>query len=107
MARTPGSNPDGDTAANPSPPPIPRASPATVPKSVRTTAATVPAESTTRPLSRAAPVAAPKNDEPCTGPGTPLRLGQIGAFSGVAGPIEAGARTTLATWATAINARGG
>jgi branched-chain amino acid transport system substrate-binding protein len=53
----------------------------------------------------AAPV--PPADAPCASPGVPLRLGQIGAFSGVAGPITAGGRTSLAVWAQAVNSRGG
>lgn len=43
----------------------------------------------------------------CTGPGTPLKIGQIGAFSGVSGPITANARTALAAWVQDVNARGG
>jgi branched-chain amino acid transport system substrate-binding protein len=43
----------------------------------------------------------------CTGPGTPIKVGQIGAFSGDAGPITANARTALAAWAQSVNARGG
>ncbi|MGQ0467956.1 MAG: ABC transporter substrate-binding protein [Sporichthyaceae bacterium] len=43
----------------------------------------------------------------CTGPGAPIKLGQVGAFSGVAGPITANARTALAAWAQDVNARGG
>ncbi|MBA3745538.1 MAG: ABC transporter substrate-binding protein [Sporichthya sp.] len=46
-------------------------------------------------------------DGKCTGQGAPLNLGQIGSFSGVLGAISASARTTLAIWAKAVNARGG
>jgi|GEM_PF-6912691 len=46
-------------------------------------------------------------DPPCTASGATLKLGQIGSFSGVAGPITASARTTLATWAQVVNAAGG
>jgi len=53
----------------------------------------------------AAPVAAAESG--CTGAGAPLKLGQIGSFSGVAGPITASARTALATWVQAVNAGGG
>ncbi|MGQ0468196.1 MAG: ABC transporter substrate-binding protein [Sporichthyaceae bacterium] len=37
----------------------------------------------------------------------PLRLGQIGAFSGVVGPLTASGRQGLAVWAKAANAAGG
>lgn len=37
----------------------------------------------------------------------PVAIGQVGTFSGVAGPITAPARTALAVWAKDINARGG
>jgi branched-chain amino acid transport system substrate-binding protein len=43
----------------------------------------------------------------CTGSGVPLRIGQIGNFSGLAGPITAAARTGLAAWVASVNARGG
>ncbi len=43
----------------------------------------------------------------CTGPGVPLKLGQIGAFSGVSGPITINARTALAAWVQDVNSRGG
>jgi branched-chain amino acid transport system substrate-binding protein len=43
----------------------------------------------------------------CTTTRAPLRLGQVGSFSGVLGPINAGGRTGLAVWAKAANARGG
>ena len=34
-------------------------------------------------------------------------IGQVGNFSGVAGPVVSPARTALAVWASAVNARGG
>lgn len=43
----------------------------------------------------------------CTGPGAPLKIGQIGAFSGVSGPITANARIAMAAWVQDVNARGG
>jgi branched-chain amino acid transport system substrate-binding protein len=55
----------------------------------------------------AAPATAVRADAPCATPGAPLKLGQIGSFSGVAGPITANARTAVAAWAQAVNARGG
>ena len=41
------------------------------------------------------------------GGAAPLRLGQVGHFSGVVGPLTAGARTGLAVWARDVNVRGG
>ncbi|MGQ0624831.1 MAG: ABC transporter substrate-binding protein [Sporichthyaceae bacterium] len=43
----------------------------------------------------------------CTSAGAPIRIGQVGSFSGVAGPITASARTALAVWAKHLNASGG
>lgn len=43
----------------------------------------------------------------CAEPGVPVVLGQVGNFSGVAGPVVAAARTTMAVWAKDVNARGG
>lgn len=54
-----------------------------------------------------ATTAQPGSPAQCTGPGVPLKLGQIGSFSGVTGPITANARTALAAWAQDVNARGG
>lgn len=53
------------------------------------------------------PSAAASNSAKCTGPSAPIKIGQIGAFSGVAGPITGNARTALAVWAQDLNARGG
>jgi branched-chain amino acid transport system substrate-binding protein len=36
-----------------------------------------------------------------------VALGQVGTFSGVAGPITSGARVAMAAWAKDVNARGG
>jgi branched-chain amino acid transport system substrate-binding protein len=44
---------------------------------------------------------------PCTGPGEPLRIGQVGNFSGIAGPLTAGGRQALAVWVANVNAHGG
>lgn len=46
-------------------------------------------------------------DAPCTAKGAPISLGQVGNFTGIAGPITASARTTMAVWAKDVNARGG
>jgi branched-chain amino acid transport system substrate-binding protein len=43
----------------------------------------------------------------CTSPGAPVALGQIGTFSGLAGPIAGDGLTALAVWAKDVNARGG
>jgi branched-chain amino acid transport system substrate-binding protein len=43
----------------------------------------------------------------CAAPGAPLALGQVGNFSGVAGPMYQSARTTLVVWAKDVNGRGG
>lgn len=43
----------------------------------------------------------------CDRPLAPVALGQVGSFSGVTGPLTAGARTALAAWAKDVNARGG
>jgi branched-chain amino acid transport system substrate-binding protein len=59
------------------------------------------------PTNTVATAAAPAGAAPCTTPGAPVKLGQIGAFSGVSGPITASARTGLATWVQDVNARGG
>jgi branched-chain amino acid transport system substrate-binding protein len=56
---------------------------------------------------QSAPAAAASSSTPCAAAGTPIKLGQIGAFSGVTGPITASARTGLATWVQDVNARGG
>lgn len=51
--------------------------------------------------------AATADSRACTGPGVPLPIGQVGNFSGVAGPVTASARTALAVWVKSVNARGG
>ena len=43
----------------------------------------------------------------CAKQGAPVVVGQVGSFSGVLGPINAGAKTGLQVWAKAINAQGG
>jgi branched-chain amino acid transport system substrate-binding protein len=43
----------------------------------------------------------------CPAGAAPLRLGQIGHFSGVVGPLTQGARIGLSVWASDVNARGG
>jgi branched-chain amino acid transport system substrate-binding protein len=62
------------------------------------TAATEPAPSD------AATAAAPTT---CPAGAAPLKLGQIGHFSGVVGPLTQGARIGLSVWASDVNARGG
>ena len=46
-------------------------------------------------------------EAPCTAKGAPVALGQVGNFTGIAGPITASARTVMAVWAKDVNARGG
>ncbi|MGQ0466566.1 MAG: ABC transporter substrate-binding protein [Sporichthyaceae bacterium] len=68
------------------------------------------ARTTTAKASTTAAPAAATSTKPaagCAKPGTPVAVGQIGNFSGVVGPITAGARTALAVWAQEVNARGG
>jgi branched-chain amino acid transport system substrate-binding protein len=57
----------------------------------------------------AARAALPAVVEPktCTATGPPIRLGQVGSFSGVLGPVNAGGRTGLSVWVSAVNAHGG
>jgi branched-chain amino acid transport system substrate-binding protein len=43
----------------------------------------------------------------CAGQSAPVAIGQVGTFSGVAGPITAGARSLLAAWVEDLNSRGG
>lgn len=43
----------------------------------------------------------------CAKQGVPVVVGQVGSFSGVLGPVNAGAKTGLQVWAKAINAQGG
>jgi branched-chain amino acid transport system substrate-binding protein len=63
------------------------------------------------PVAAAAPTAPAKTAAApaaaCTQPGAGVAVGQIGNFSGVAGPITAGARTAVAVWAQSVNTRGG
>ncbi|MGQ0846266.1 MAG: ABC transporter substrate-binding protein [Sporichthyaceae bacterium] len=51
--------------------------------------------------------ARPAAAAPCPSGIPPLKLGQVGAFSGVAGPLTASGRVGLAVWAKAVNASGG
>ena len=43
----------------------------------------------------------------CTTAGAPVALGQIGTFSGLAGPIAGDGLAAMAVWAKEVNARGG
>jgi branched-chain amino acid transport system substrate-binding protein len=43
----------------------------------------------------------------CSAPLDPVAIGQVGTFSGAAGPITVPARTALAVWAQDVNTRGG
>jgi branched-chain amino acid transport system substrate-binding protein len=90
------------------PPPLSTPGSVQVHHSERTTVDATPAKraAQTKALSPPTP-AADATDDRCTAPGVPLRLGQVGLFSGVAGPVTAGGRVALAAWAQAVNARGG
>jgi branched-chain amino acid transport system substrate-binding protein len=61
-----------------------------------------PAAVAAAPATSAAPVT-----PACTGPQTPIAIGQVGMFSGVAGPITASSRALMAAWAADLNDRGG
>jgi branched-chain amino acid transport system substrate-binding protein len=103
----PGPTPVASAAAAAAPAKGPTgAAKATEKKARPTTAAAAPTPAAGAP-GPAAGASSTVADAPCTTPGAPLKLGQIGSFSGVAGPITAGARTALAAWAQAVNARGG
>jgi branched-chain amino acid transport system substrate-binding protein len=43
----------------------------------------------------------------CTTPGAPVYLGQVGTFSGLAGPIAGDGLAAMAVWAKEVNASGG
>lgn len=43
----------------------------------------------------------------CTTAGAPVMLGQVGTFSGLAGPIAGDGLAAMAVWAKEVNARGG
>ena len=43
----------------------------------------------------------------CTAAGAPVSLGQVGTFSGLAGPIAGDGLAAMALWAKDVNARGG
>lgn len=53
------------------------------------------------------PGTAAREPKPCPANLPSIRFGQVGAFSGVAGPLTASGRTGLAVWAKAVNATGG
>ncbi len=53
------------------------------------------------------PVAPTATAAACTTKLSPVAIGQVGTFSGLAGAVSASARTTAAIWAQDVNARGG
>ncbi len=61
------------------------------------------------PGARAVPAPSPAAVSPvsCAAPLAPVAVGQVGVFSGVAGPITGSLRPTLAAWAQDLNSRGG
>ena len=58
---------------------------------------------TATPQASSAPTAGGK----CTAAGAPVTLGQVGTFSGLAGPIAGDGLLAVAAWVKDINARGG
>lgn len=78
---------------------------ASMPKAASATAGRI---TKTRPAAAAVtPDARVTVDRVCTSGRAPIRLGQVGHFSGVLGPLTAGARSGLAVWSKDVNARGG
>jgi branched-chain amino acid transport system substrate-binding protein len=57
--------------------------------------------------SGAAVAARPADTGRCTAQGAPAALGQVGTFSGLAGPIAGDGLAAMAVWAKDVNARGG
>ncbi|MGQ0465847.1 MAG: ABC transporter substrate-binding protein [Sporichthyaceae bacterium] len=54
-----------------------------------------------------APASAAVPSRQCVRSLEPISIGQVGTFSGVAGPLTGSAVTTMAAWARDVNARGG
>lgn len=61
----------------------------------------------TRQPAASIPATAGSRGSTCPRALSPVAIGQIGTFSGVAGPITAGTRSAMSLWATQVNARGG
>jgi branched-chain amino acid transport system substrate-binding protein len=62
----------------------------------------------TQPRPAAGAAATPAADTGrCTSSGAPVALGQVGTFSGLAGPIAGDGLAAMAVWAKDVNARGG
>jgi branched-chain amino acid transport system substrate-binding protein len=57
---------------------------------------------TGRPASAGAAAAAA-----CSSQGSPIRIGQVGTYSGFVAPVVAGSRAGLAAWAKSVNVNGG
>jgi branched-chain amino acid transport system substrate-binding protein len=73
-----------------------------------TPGATVPGSVGTQPRPAAGAAATPAPDTGrCTSSGAPVALGQVGTFSGLAGPIAGDGLAAMAVWAKDVNARGG
>jgi branched-chain amino acid transport system substrate-binding protein len=84
------------------------AAPTSASRPVRTRAAAIGAARRTDRAGSIGPRAsAEAPSAACTGPGVPLPIGQIGNFSGIAGPITSSARLALAVWVASVNAHGG
>ncbi len=81
---------------------------ATAPGTTAGAPATAPAPgaTTTKP---GTPAATPTTGDggKCATQGAPIALGQVGTFSGLAGPIAGDGLTAMAVWTKQVNARGG
>jgi len=94
--------------------PVPGAA-AVAPGAPTSTVAVGPAQPTSKLAAPAAPSTGKNKTTPAVVPATPscahpldpVNIGQIGTFSGVAGPITGPARSALAVWVRDLNTRGG
>lgn len=79
------------------------------PQTPRTDGRPPPAAPRVAPSTGSAPAGgtAPAAVAACAQPAAPVAVGQVGTFSGVAGPITAAARAMVAAWAADLNTRGG
>jgi branched-chain amino acid transport system substrate-binding protein len=59
------------------------------------------------PIQTTAPAPSVAAQHECPRQLDPVAIGQVGTFSGVAGPVTAATRAALAVWAKDVNARGG
>ncbi len=97
----PGSTAGEDLAA----PDLPASAGAAPARSTQATDPTTPRDTAGRGPAGAAPTTADTGR--CTTQGAPVALGQVGTFSGIAGPIAGDGLAAMAVWAKDVNARGG